>query len=60
VAEGRARRVSWLQVVVGTIGAWFIYALIWLFGRIHRRADIAWIEGPTRAPVLATRPPAIR
>lgn len=52
MTEPRARRVNWLQVVVGAIGAQLIYALIWLFGRTHRRADIAWIEGPLGERVI--------
>jgi hypothetical protein len=32
--------------LVGTVGAWFIYALIWIFGRSHRRAEIGWLHGP--------------
>jgi len=38
--------------IVGAIGAWFIYRLIWLFGRSHRRADIAWLMGPLGARVI--------
>ncbi|MGH9885358.1 MAG: hypothetical protein ACREBE_07505 [bacterium] len=52
MTQARAPRVSWLQAVVGTIGAWFIYALIWLFGRTHRRADLGWIEGPLGERVI--------
>jgi hypothetical protein len=32
---------------VAAIGAWIIFRLIWLFGRTHRRADLAWLIGPT-------------
>jgi hypothetical protein len=52
VAETPARGVNWVQVVVGTIGAWFIYALIWLFGRTYRRAEVSWIEGPLGERVI--------
>jgi len=45
-------RVGWLARVVGTIGAWFIYGLIWLFGRSHRRADIPWLMGPLGGRVI--------
>jgi hypothetical protein len=38
--------VGMLRDVVGTIGAWFIYALIWIFGRRHRREEISWLVGP--------------
>jgi hypothetical protein len=50
------KRVNWLQVVVGTLGAWFIYALIWLFGRTRRRADVAWVDGPLGADVIGDAP----
>ena len=33
-------RIGWFPSLVGRLGAWFIYALIWIFGRTHRRADI--------------------
>jgi hypothetical protein len=52
VGEARTRRVNWIQVVVGAIGARFIYALIWIFGRTHRRAEVAWIEGPVGERVI--------
>jgi hypothetical protein len=40
------QRVGWFARLIGSVGATFIYALIWLFGRTHRRADIAWLLGP--------------
>jgi hypothetical protein len=49
--------------VVGTLGAWFIYALIWLFGRARRRADIDWLVGPLGGSVIgdhAYRETAVR
>ncbi len=49
-------RVGWVARVVGTIGAWFIYRLIWLFGRTHRRADIAWLMGPIGGRVIGDTP----
>ena len=55
--EARARPdVGWIASVVGTIGAWFIYGLIWLFGRTHRRADIAWLVGPMGGDVIGDAP----
>jgi hypothetical protein len=45
-------RIGWLAQVVGAIGARFIYSLIWLFGRTHRRADIAWLIGPLGGRVI--------
>lgn len=35
-----------MRRVIAAIGAWIIYRLIWIFGRTHRRADIAWLMGP--------------
>jgi hypothetical protein len=40
------QRPGGLAAIVGSVGATFIYALIWLFGRTRRRADIAWLDGP--------------
>jgi len=45
-------RIGWLARIVGTIGAGFIYALIGLFGRTYRRADIAWLVGPLGGRVI--------
>lgn len=45
-------RIGWIAQVVGTIGAGFIYSLIWLFGRTHRRTDIAWLIGPLGGRVI--------
>jgi hypothetical protein len=39
-------RIGTVARVVGTLGAWVIYALIWLFGRARRRADVDWLVGP--------------
>ncbi|MGZ3439777.1 MAG: hypothetical protein ACXVDD_09675 [Polyangia bacterium] len=49
-------RIGWLASLVGTVGAWFIYALIWIFGRTHRRADIEWLLGPMGADVIGDAP----
>jgi hypothetical protein len=40
------KRVGPIATLIGAIGAGFIYALIWIFGRTHRRADIKWLMGP--------------
>ncbi len=40
---------------IGTLGAWFIYALIWIFGRRHRREEIAWLVGPLGGPTIGAR-----
>jgi hypothetical protein len=46
--------VKWFRALVAAIGAWIIYRLIWLFGRTHHRADIAWLIGPTGGPVIGS------
>jgi hypothetical protein len=40
---------------IGTLGAWFIYALIWIFGRRHRREEIAWLVGPLGGERIGAR-----
>jgi hypothetical protein len=45
-------RFIWLTRIVGTVGVGFIRSLIWLLGRKHRRADIAWLMGPLGGPVI--------
>src|SRR5438105_4374692 len=42
--------------LIGWIGARFIYALIWLFGRTHRRSDIAWLMGPLGGKTIGDTP----
>lgn len=44
-----------LRDAVGTLGAWFIYALIGLFGRRHRPDDIRWLLGPLGGPTIGDR-----
>ncbi|MDB4964899.1 MAG: hypothetical protein JWN44_588 [Myxococcales bacterium] len=50
------RRVGWIASIVGTAGAWFIYALVWLFGRTYRRPDIDWLVGPMGGDVIGDAP----
>jgi len=45
-----------IRNVIATIGAWFIYGLIWIFGRTHKRADIAWLDGPLGDSVIGDAP----
>jgi hypothetical protein len=45
-------KIGWFRALVAAIGAWFIYRLIWLFGRSRRRADVAWLIGPMGGPVI--------
>ncbi len=49
-------RVGPVARVIGSIGAWVIYALIWLFGRTHRRSDVAWLDGPLGGDVIGDAP----
>jgi hypothetical protein len=42
--------------VIGWVGARVIYALIFLFGRTHRRADVPWLAGPLGGPVIGDAP----
>ena len=42
--------------IFGTLGAWFIYALIWLFGRTRARADVPWLVGPLGGRVIGDAP----
>ncbi len=46
--------MKWIRAVIAAIGAWIIYRLIWLFGRTHRRADVAWLLGPTGGPTIGS------
>jgi hypothetical protein len=45
-----------LRRIVAQLGAWFIYALIWLFGRTRRWTDMAWLEGPLGGSVIGDSP----
>jgi hypothetical protein len=45
-----------VRAVVGTVGAWFIHALIWIFGRTHARRDIGWLIGPIGGRHIGDRP----
>jgi hypothetical protein len=40
---------------VGTVGAWFIYGLIAVFGRRYRRGEIPRLQGPTGGPCIGHR-----
>ena len=48
--------IGWFRALIATIGAWFIYRLIWIFGRTHRRGDIAWLLGPLGGDVIGDAP----
>jgi hypothetical protein len=45
-----------LRDAVGTVGAWFIYGLIRVFGRRHARADVPWLVGPIGGATIGDRP----
>ena len=51
-----APRIGWFRALVAAIGAWIIYRLIWMFGRTHRRRDIAWLVGPIGGDVIGDAP----
>src|SRR5689334_6679364 len=55
-ATDHTPRIGWFRSLVATLGAWFIYALIWLFGRTRRRADIPWLLGPLGSKVIGDAP----
>jgi hypothetical protein len=42
--------------IVGAIGARFIYLLIGLFGRTHRKGAIGWLVGPLGGDVIGDAP----
>ena len=39
-------KIGWFRATIATLGAWFIYVLIWVFGRTRRRSDVPWLAGP--------------
>ncbi len=41
--------------VVGAIGAWVIYGLIWAFGRRREPGDVGWLLGPLGGPYIGDR-----
>ena len=45
-----------LRRFVAFVGAWFIYALVWMFGRTRRWTDMPWLEGPLGGPVIGDAP----
>lgn len=45
-----------MRALVGTLGAWFIYALIGVFGSRRRPGDVAWLVGPLGGPYIGERP----
>lgn len=48
--------MGWLARTVGALGAWFIYALIWLFGRVRDRSAVPWLDGPIGGRVIGDAP----
>ncbi|HEY3585517.1 MAG TPA: hypothetical protein VGK85_00105 [Myxococcaceae bacterium] len=49
-------RVGWFATLIGTIGAWVIYQLIWLFGRTRRREEVPWLLGPLGGQTIGETP----
>jgi hypothetical protein len=48
--------LGWVRARIGDLGARIIYALIWLFGRTRRRADVPWLAGPVGGAVIGDAP----
>jgi hypothetical protein len=42
--------------VVGRIGMWVVAALISVFGRVFRREEVAWLDGPIGGPIIGDSP----
>ena len=42
--------------IVARLGAWVIYALVWIFGRTHRWRDVPWLAGPIGGEVIGDAP----
>lgn len=49
-------RVGVFARMVGKVGAWVIYGLIWLFGRTKKLSDNAWLAGPIGDTVIGDAP----
>lgn len=45
-----------IRAAVGTLGAWFIALLIWIFGRTYREEEIEWLAGPVGGDYIGDRP----
>ena len=45
-----------LRNIVGTIGEWIIYTLIWIFGRRFSPDEISWLLGPLGGDSIGDRP----
>lgn len=48
--------VRLVRAVFGTLGAWFIYVLIWIFGRKYEDHEIEWLLGPVGGDHIGERP----
>lgn len=45
-----------LRDILGTLGAWFIYCLIWAFGRRVQLEEVPWLAGPVGGSYIGDRP----
>lgn len=45
-----------MRSIIAWLGARVIYVLIWIFGRTHRRAEVAWLMGPMGNEVIGDAP----
>ncbi|MCH9650064.1 MAG: hypothetical protein K0U98_17640 [Deltaproteobacteria bacterium] len=48
--------MSFIRTIVGTIGAYVIYLLMWLFGSRRRAAENPWLAGPVGGPYIGDEP----
>jgi hypothetical protein len=48
--------MSAIRRIVARLGAWFISALIWVFGRTRRWADMPWLVGPVGGAQIGDAP----
>lgn len=44
-----------MRAIIGTLGAWFIYALIAIFGRKRKKDEDPWLTGPLGGPFIGDR-----
>jgi hypothetical protein len=51
-----AARVGRIAAIVGTLGAWFIFALIFVLGRRRRWRDVPWLAGPVGGDTIGDAP----
>jgi hypothetical protein len=45
-----------VRALIGRLGGWVIAALIWVFGRMRKRAEVPWLAGPVGGAVIGDAP----